>query len=336
MQHPTRYYPHTRLRRLRTHAFSRNLVREHHLTTHDLIYPVFIVPGMSQCEPVVSMPGIFRLSLDNLLEELKEVAQLGIQAIALFPVIPPEDKTPSGEAAYDAQGLIPTAIRAIKTAFPSLGVITDIALDPYTTHGQDGLVNSAGEIVNDTTIEALVQLALCHAQAGADMVAPSDMMDGRVGAIRTALEAHGFHHTAILAYSAKYASHCYGPFRDAVGSQEALAGASKETYQMDPANALEALHEVALDISEGADIVMVKPGLPYLDIVYRVKETFGVPTFVYQVSGEYSMLKCAAAAGVINEEKTVLEMLTAFKRAGADAILTYYAKEVARWLVRGS
>lgn len=323
-------YPQTRLRRLRTHEFTRRLVREHHLSVDDLIYPMFIVPGKEICEPILSMPGIERFSLDNLLKELEMITSLRIPAIALFPVIPPEQKTPDGEAAFAPDGLIPTAIKAIKSAFPGLGVITDIALDPYTTHGQDGLIDAQGRILNDETVAALVRLALCHAQAGADIVAPSDMMDGRIGAIRQALEQHGFHHTSILAYSAKYASHFYGPFRDAVGSAGALKGASKETYQMDPANAAEALHEVALDIEEGADIVMVKPGMPYLDIIYRVKTKFEIPTFAYQVSGEYSMLKLAAQASLIDEKKAVLEALTAFKRAGADAILTYYAKEVAQ------
>lgn len=324
-----REYPHTRLRRLRSHDFSRRLVREHALNVDDLIYPMFIVPGAQIRQPIPSMPGVERLSLDQLLQDLADVVRLKIPAIALFPVIPAEEKTPEGEAAFSSTGLIPTAIKAIKNAFPSLGVITDIALDPYTTHGQDGLIDADGRIINDETNAALVRLALCHAAAGADMVAPSDMMDGRIGAIRQALEAHGFHHTAILAYSAKYASHFYGPFRDAVGSGVALKGASKETYQMDSANALEALHEVSMDIAEGADIIMVKPGMPYLDIIYRVKETFGMPTFAYQVSGEYSMLKLAAQAGLIDEKKAVMEALTAFKRAGADAILTYYAKEVA-------
>ncbi|MFI4955904.1 MAG: porphobilinogen synthase [Gammaproteobacteria bacterium] len=327
-----RHFPETRLRRLRSHAFSRRLVREHSLTVDDLIYPMFIVPGQGMSEPIPSMPGVNRLSLDHVLHELTSITALGIPAIALFPVIPADQKTPNGEAAYDPTGLIPTAIRAIKSAFPEMGVITDIALDPYTTHGQDGLINAQGEILNDETNAALVRLALCHAEAGADMVAPSDMMDGRIGAIRQAFEAHGFHHTGILAYSAKYASHFYGPFRDAVGSAQALKGANKQTYQMDPANALEALQEIALDLNEGADIVMVKPGLPYLDIIYRVKEKFGVPTFAYQVSGEYSMLKLAAAAGLCDEKKTVLETLIAFKRAGADAIFTYYAKDVAVWL----
>ena len=327
-----RHFPNTRLRRLRSLAFSRRLVRELVLTVDDLICPIFIVPGEDMSEPVASMPGVNRRSLDRVLHEVKTLSDLGIPAIALFPVIPTEQKTPNGEAAYASTGLIPTAIRAIKTAFPEMGVITDIALDPYTTHGQDGLINAEGEILNDETNAALVRLALCHAEAGADMVAPSDMMDGRIGAIRQAFEAHGFHHTGILSYSAKYASHFYGPFRDAVGSAQALKGADKQTYQMDPANSNEALHEIALDLAEGADIVMVKPGLPYLDIIYRVKEKFGVPTFAYQVSGEYSMLKLAAAAGLCDEKNIVLETMMAFKRAGADAIFTYYAKQIAQWL----
>jgi porphobilinogen synthase len=327
-----RHFPNTRLRRLRSHDFKRRLVRENVLTANDLICPIFIIPGEDTSEPVTSMPGVNRLSLDLVLKEVDTLSALGVPAIALFPVIPTEQKTPHGEAAFDPNGLIPTAIRAIKTAFPEMGVITDIALDPFTTHGQDGLINAQGEILNDETNAALVRLALCHAQAGADMVAPSDMMDGRIGAIRQAFEAQGFLHTGILAYSAKYASHFYGPFRDAVGSAQALKGADKQTYQMDPANAVEALQEIALDLAEGADIVMVKPGLPYLDIIYRVKEKFGVPTFAYQVSGEYSMLKLAVAAGLCDEKKTVLETMLAFKRAGADAIFTYYAKDIAQWL----
>ena len=327
-----RHFPNTRLRRLRSQDFSRRLVREHALTVNDLIYPMFIVPGEGISEPVPSMPGVNRLSLDLVLNEIATLSNLGIPAIALFPVIPVDQKTPDGEVAFASTGLIPTAIRAIKTAFPKMGVITDIALDPYTTHGQDGLINAQGEILNDETNAALVRLALCHAEAGVDMVAPSDMMDGRIGAIRQAFEKHGFHHTGILAYSVKYASHFYGPFRDAVGSAQALKGADKQTYQMDPANTREAFHEIALDLAEGADIVMVKPGLPYLDIIYRVKEKFGVPTFAYQVSGEYSMLKLAANAGLCDEQKTVLETMLAFKRAGADAIFTYYAKEIAEWL----
>lgn len=321
-----------RPRRMRQQEFSRRLMREHHLSVDDLIYPVFILSGQQREEPVVSMPGVVRQSLDGLLRTAQTCVDLGIPAIALFPVIDASLKSLDAEQAYDPEGLVPQAIRALKQAFPDLGIITDIALDPYTTHGQDGIINAAGEVLNDETVAILVRQALCHAEAGADIVAPSDMMDGRVGAIRDALEAHGYIHTRILAYSAKYASHFYGPFRDAVGSAANLAGANKETYQMDPANGDEAIREVALDIEEGADMVMVKPGMPYLDILWRVKQEFGMPTLAYHVSGEYAMLKAAAQQGWIDEKACVMEAMLSFKRAGADAILTYYALQVASWL----
>ncbi|QSA96277.1 porphobilinogen synthase [Methylococcus sp. EFPC2] len=325
-------HPFTRPRRLRRNDFSRRLVREHRLTADDLIYPVFILEGEGRREPVSSMPGVERLSLDLLLREAESAFQLGIPALALFPVTPTERKSLDAEEAYNPEGLAQRAVRALKRALPELGIITDVALDPFTSHGQDGLVDESGYVVNDATVEVLVKQALSHAEAGADVVAPSDMMDGRVGAIRRALEAGGHVNTRILAYSAKYASSFYGPFRDAVGSAANLGGGNKYSYQMDPANSDEALREVALDLQEGADMVMVKPGLPYLDIVRRVKETYGVPTFVYQVSGEYAMLKAAAQAGWLDEKATVLESLLAFKRAGADAILSYFAPQVARWL----
>lgn len=325
-------YPSVRPRRMRRDAFSRRLMREHALTVDDMIWPVFIIEGQNTREAVPSMPGVERLSLDQLLEEAKQALQLGIPAIALFPVTPTAVKTADGREAYNPDGLAQRAVRALKTAVPDLGIITDVALDPFTTHGQDGLVDENGYVINDATIEVLVRQALSHAEAGADVVAPSDMMDGRVGAIRRALEQAGFVNTRILAYSAKYASSFYGPFRDAVGSAANLAGGDKYSYQMDPANSDEALREVALDLAEGADMVMVKPGMPYLDIVQRVKQKFGAPTFVYQVSGEYAMLKAAAQNGWLDERKTVLESLLAFKRAGADGVLTYFAKDVARWL----
>ena len=321
-----------RPRRLRKDHFSRRLVRENHLRVDDLIYPVFVLAGEGRREAVAAMPGVDRLSIDLLLDEAKIAFDLGIPAIALFPVIASDLKTDDAAEAFNPDGLVQQAVRALKSALPALGVITDVALDPFTLHGQDGLTDDAGYILNDETVAILAKQALSHAEAGADIVAPSDMMDGRIGAIRHALEAEGYIHTQILAYSAKYASHFYGPFRDAVGSAANLAGASKETYQMDPANGDEALHEVALDIDEGADLVMIKPGMPYLDIVYRVKTTFQKPTFVYQVSGEYAMLKAAAQHGWLDERATVMESLVAFKRAGADAILTYFAKDVARWL----
>lgn len=324
-------YPHTRLRRMRRDAFSRRLMREHRLSADDLIYPVFVheLPGRAA---VGSMPGIERLSIDELLTVADEAVALGIPALALFPVTAPEAKSLDAAAAWDPDGLAQRAVRALKARHPGLGVITDVALDPYTSHGQDGLLDASGYVTNDATVEALVKQALSHAAAGADVVAPSDMMDGRIGAIRAALEAAGHVHVRVLAYSAKYASAFYGPFRDAVGSAGALGKADKYTYQMDPANTDEALREVALDLEEGADMVMVKPGLPYLDIVHRVKQRFGAPTFVYQVSGEYAMLKAAAANGWLDERATALESLLAFKRAGADAILTYYALDAARWI----
>jgi porphobilinogen synthase len=325
-------HPQTRPRRLRSHDCIRRLVREHEFTVNDLIYPLFIVPGQGQSIPVASMPGIERLSLDKLLQEAEQCLALGIPAIALFPVLSDEVKTLDAVHAYDDEGLVQRAVRALKAEFPALGVMTDVALDPYTTHGQDGLLNSEGDILNDETVEVLVKQALSHARAGADLVGPSDMMDGRIGAIRQAFENEGFIHTKILSYAAKYASSYYGPFRDAVNSSKALGKANKNTYQMDPANTDEALREVALDLEEGADIVMVKPGLPYLDVIHRVKTTFKVPTFAYHVSGEYAMLKAAAAQGWIQEEAAVMEAMLCFKRAGADAVLTYYAKKIARWL----
>ena len=325
-------FPARRPRRLRKHDFSRRLVRENVLTVDDLIYPIFVLEGENRREAVASMPGIERLSLDLLLQEAAELVALGIPAIALFPVVGQEHKSLDAEAAWDDDGLVPRVVRALKAAHPQLGIITDVALDPYTTHGQDGIIDERGYVLNDITTQALVQQALCHARAGADVVAPSDMMDGRIGAIRLALEANGFVDTQIMAYSAKYASHYYGPFRDAVGSAANLGKSSKETYQMDPANGDEALHEVGQDIAEGTDMVMVKPGMPYLDIVRRVKTEFGVPTFAYHVSGEYAMLKAAAANGWLDERKCVMETMIGFKRAGADGVLTYYAPQIARWL----
>ena len=325
-------FPARRLRRLRQHDFSRRLVRENVLTVDDLIYPVFVLEGENRREAVASMPGIERLSLDLLLQEAAELVALGIPAIALFPVVGQEQKSLDAEAAWDDNGLVPRVVRALKAAHPQLGIITDVALDPYTTHGQDGIIDEHGYVLNDITTQALVRQALCQARAGADVVAPSDMMDGRIGAIRQALEANGFVNTQIMAYSAKYASHYYGPFRDAVGSAANLGKSSKETYQMDPANGDEALHEVGLDIAEGADMVMVKPGMPYLDVVRRVKDQYGVPTFAYQVSGEYAMHMAAIQNGWLKERETILESLICFKRAGADGILTYFAKRVAQWL----
>ncbi|TAN49441.1 MAG: porphobilinogen synthase [Methylococcaceae bacterium] len=325
-------YPLLRPRRMRFAGFSRRLMREHALTAGDLIYPLFVVDGDNQREPVASMPGVERLSIDLLLREAESAYLLGVPAVALFPVTQAACKTADGREAFNPEGLLQRAVRALKAAVPELGVITDVALDPFTTHGQDGLIDDAGYVVNDATVEVLVRQALSHAEAGADVVAPSDMMDGRIGAIRQALEAAGHVNTRILAYSAKYASSFYGPFRDAVGSAGNLAGGDKYSYQMDPANSDEALREVALDIAEGADMVMVKPGMPYLDIVYRVKQRFGMPTFAYQVSGEYAMLKAAAQNGWLDERRCVLESLLAFKRAGADGILTYFAKDVAQWL----
>jgi len=324
-------YPYTRPRRMRRDDFSRRLMREHVLGCDDLILPVF-VHGLDGRAGIASMPGVERVSIDELLHVAEQASELRIPAIALFPVTPDEDKTDDAAAAWHEDGLAQRAVRALKARFPQLGVITDVALDPYTSHGQDGLIDADGYVLNDETVEALVKQALSHADAGADVVAPSDMMDGRIGDIRFALEECGHVHTRILAYSAKYASSFYGPFRDAVGSAASLGRADKKTYQMDPANSDEALREVALDLEEGADMVMVKPGLPYLDIVRRVKEEFGAPTFVYQVSGEYAMLKAAAANGWLDERSCALEALTSIKRAGADGILTYYALDAARWL----
>ena len=325
-------YPGTRMRRMRHDEFSRCLMRENQISVADLIYPVFLLEGEAQREPVASMPGIERLSIDALLSEAREIHELGIPAIALFPVVGEENKSLDAQEAYNPEGLAQRAVRALKQAVPGLGVITDVALDPFTTHGQDGLLDEHGYVLNDETVEVLVKQALSHAKAGADIVAPSDMMDGRIGAIRAALEQAGQRNTRILAYAAKYASSFYGPFRDAVGSAANLAGADKYSYQMDPANSDEAMREVALDLEEGADMVMVKPGMPYLDIVRRVKDEFAVPTFAYQVSGEYAMLKAAAQQGWLDEQAVVMESLLCFKRAGADAILTYYAKTVGHWL----
>lgn len=329
------YFPATRLRRMREHDFSRRLMAEHQLTVNDLIYPMFIIEGDNERQAIASMPGIERVTLDLLLAEARELADLGIPAIALFPVTPQDKKSLDAAEAWNPQGLAQRAVRLLKAHVPELGVITDVALDPFTTHGQDGIIDNSGYVLNDITTEALVKQALSHAEAGADIVAPSDMMDGRIGAIREALEAAGFVNTRILAYSAKYASSYYGPFRDAVGSASNLKGGNKKNYQMDPANSNEALREVAQDLDEGADMVMVKPGMPYLDIVRRVKDEFGVPTFAYQVSGEYAMHMAAIQNGWLAEQPVVLESLLAFKRAGADGILTYFAKKVAIWLKQG-
>jgi len=328
-------YPATRMRRMRRDEFSRRLMRETQLSSADLIYPVFVLDGEGRREPVASMPGIERLSIDLLLDEAAEIHELGIPAIALFPVTPLERKAEDACEAFNPEGLAQRAVRALKAGLPELGVITDVALDPFTTHGQDGLIDACGYVLNDETVEVLVKQALSHAEAGADIVAPSDMMDGRVGAIRTALEAAGQRNTRILAYAAKYASSFYGPFRDAVGSAANLGGGNKYSYQMDPANSDEALREVALDLAEGADMVMVKPGMPYLDIIRRVKDEFGVPVFAYQVSGEYAMLKAAAQNGWLDERAVVLESLLSFKRAGTDAILSYFAKAAGHWLQDG-
>ena len=325
-------FPAIRMRRMRRDTFSRNLMRENHVTASDLIYPVFIVDGENRVEPVASMPGVERMSLDKLLEVAKDCVQLGIPVMALFPSIDQSLKTEDGVEATNPDGLIPRAIRALKQACPELGILTDIALDPYTSHGQDGLIDETGYVLNDETTAMLVCQALAHAAAGADIVAPSEMMDGRIGAIRAALESNGFIYTRIMAYSAKYASAFYGPFRDAVGSSGNLGKSNKANYQMDPANSNEALREVALDLAEGADMVMVKPGMPYLDIVRRVKDEFKVPTFAYQVSGEYAMIKAASINGWIDHDKTMMEAILAFKRAGADGILTYFARDVARLL----
>ena len=321
-----------RPRRMRKDEFSRRLMREHHLRTDDLIYPVFVIEGHQKEEEIPSMPGIKRQSIDLIIDTAKECFKLGIPAIALFPVIDAKLKTEDAKEAYNSEGLIPRAVALLKKQVPDLGVITDVALDPYTRHGQDGLIDGAGYVLNDETVEVLIKQALSHAKAGADIVAPSDMMDGRIGKIREALEKEGLIHTKILAYSAKYASSFYGPFRDAVGSAKNLGESDKNSYQMDPANTDEALTEVELDINEGADMVMVKPGMPYLDIVYRVKTTFGVPTYAYQVSGEYAMLKAASQNSWLDEKAVVMESLLAFKRAGADGILSYYSMEVARWI----
>ncbi|VFN02991.1 MAG: porphobilinogen synthase [Candidatus Kentron sp. G] len=327
-----RTFPRARLRRMRRDGFSRRLMRETSLTPDDLIYPLFILEGTGRREPVASMPGIERLSVDLLLEEAQELVRLGLPAIALFPVIPQDKKSSDAREAWNPDGLVQQAVRRLKREFPEFGIITDVALDPFTIHGQDGLIDDSGYVLNDITVDALVKQAISHAEAGADIVAPSDMMDGRIGAVRDALEAADHHNTRILAYSAKYASAFYGPFRDAVGSAANLSGGNKYSYQMDPANTDEALQEVALDLDEGADIVMIKPGMPYLDIVRRVKDRFGVPTFVYQVSGEYAMIRAAAQNGWLDERQIVLEALLGLKRAGADAILTYFAKQVAGWL----
>ena len=322
-------WPATRLRRMRRDDFSRRLMRENTLTVDDLIYPVFVLEGKNQTETVASMPGVERMSVDLLVREAEELARLGVPAMALFPVTPAEVKTLDGQEAWNPDGLAQRAVRAIKAAVPEMGVITDGALDPFTTHGQDGIIDDSGYVLNDVTVEALVKQALSQAEAGADVIAPSDMMDGRIGAIRDALEANGHIHTRIMAYSAKYASAYYGPFRDAVGSAGNLGKADKTTYQMDPANSDEALHEIALDLAEGADMVMVKPGMPYLDVVRRVKDEFKVPVYAYQVSGEYAMHMAAFQNGWLDQDKVMMESLLAFKRAGADGILTYFAKAAA-------
>jgi len=332
MQHNNIIFPKTRMRRMRYHDFSRRLMRENQLSVNDLIYPLFVIEGDKQRESIASMPGVERLSIDLILEEAAEAYQLGIPAIALFPVTSAEKKSDDAREAYNPDGLAQRCVRALKKALPELGIITDVALDPFTSHGQDGLINAEGYVINDETVEVLCKQALSHAQAGVDVVAPSDMMDGRIGAIRNTLETNGHINTQILAYSAKYASSFYGPFRDAVGSAGNLGSGNKHSYQMDPANSNEALREIQLDLDEGADMIMVKPGMPYLDIIRRAKEQFAVPTFAYQVSGEYAMLKAASMNGWLDEKQVVLESLLAFKRAGSDAILTYYAKSVAQWL----
>ncbi|KUJ82743.1 porphobilinogen synthase [Microbulbifer flavimaris] len=329
---PRGAYPHTRMRRLRAQDFSRRMVREHQLTTDDLILPLFVIEGRGETQQVASMPGVERLTVDLLAEKAKALVTLGIPAVALFPVVDPAHKSEDARAAYDKDGLAQRAVRTLKEAAPELGVITDVALDPFTSHGQDGLMDQSGYIVNDDTVEVLVQQALSHAEAGTDVVAPSDMMDGRIGAIRAALEQNGYVNTMIMSYAAKYASAYYGPFRDAVGSAGNLKGGSKASYQMDPANGAEALHECALDLAEGADMIMVKPGMPYLDVVTRVKTELQVPTFAYQVSGEYAMHCAAFENGWLAREPVILESLLAFKRAGADGILTYFAEEAARLL----
>ena len=325
-------FPHTRMRRMRSAEFSRRLMRENHLDVGDLIYPAFVVEGKKQRQPVSSMPGIERLSTDLLLNEVESLVKLGVPALALFPVIDESRKSLLAEEAWSEEGLVQATVKALKSEFPDLGIICDVALDPYTTHGQDGILDGNGYVINDESVAALVRQACSQAAAGADVVAPSDMMDGRIGQIRQALEKSGALNTRILAYSAKYASSFYGPFRDAVGSAGNLKGADKYSYQMDPANSDEALHEVALDLAEGADMVMIKPGMPYLDIVQRVKQELKAPTFVYQVSGEYAMIKAATDQGWLEERATVMESLLAFKRAGADGILSYFTPQVARWL----
>ncbi|GGN33036.1 MULTISPECIES: porphobilinogen synthase [Marinomonas] len=325
-------FPYTRMRRMRKNDFSRRLMREHHLTADDLIYPMFILEGSNVRQAIPSMPNIERLSIDLLLEEAKELVELGIPTIALFPVIDSDKKSLLAEESYNPNGLVQRAVRALKEAFPELGVLTDVALDPYTTHGQDGIIDDSGYVLNDITVDTLVKQALSHAQAGADIVAPSDMMDGRIGEIRDELEAEGFVNTLIMAYAAKYASAYYGPFRDAIGSSGNLGKGNKFTYQIDPANSNEAIREVMLDIEEGADMVMVKPGMPYLDIVRRVKTELEVPTFAYQVSGEYAMHMAAFQNGWLDKDTVMMESLLAFKRAGADGILTYFAKDAARLL----
>jgi len=326
------HYPMVRMRRMRRDDFSRRLMRESRLSVDDLIYPMFVLEGKSQREAIPSMPGVERVSIDELLKEADELVALGVPAVALFPVTPTEAKSLDAREAFNPEGLAQRAVRALKDAHPELGVITDVALDPFTTHGQDGLIDNAGYVMNDETVEVLIKQAISHAEAGANIVAPSDMMDGRIGAIREALEANGHIHTRILAYAAKYASSFYGPFRDAVGSAANLGAGNKYTYQMDPANSDEALWEVGMDLDEGADMVMIKPGMPYLDIVRRVKDQFGAPTYVYQVSGEYAMLMAAAQNGWLDEKAVIMESLLGFKRAGADGVLTYFAKRVARWL----
>ncbi|KHN53119.1 porphobilinogen synthase [Pectobacterium fontis] len=325
-------FPGRRMRRIRRHDFSRRLVSENQLTVNDLIYPVFVMEGTNHRQEVPSMPGVYRMTIDVLLKEAEEIAKLGVPVLSLFPVIEADKKSLYAEEAYNPDGLVPRAIRALKDAVPELGLLTDVALDPYTTHGQDGIIDEDGYVVNDVTKELLVRQALSHAEAGAEIIAPSDMMDGRIGAIRETLEAQKFVNTQIMAYSAKYASCYYGPFRDAVGSAGNLKGGNKKTYQMDPANSDEALQEIAQDLQEGADMVMVKPGMPYLDVVRRVKDTFGVPTFAYQVSGEYAMHMAAIQNGWLQEQPVVMESLLCFKRAGADGVLTYFAKRVAQWL----
>jgi porphobilinogen synthase len=330
--HSNRSFPTTRLRRMRHDDFSRRMMRENHLTADNLILPVFVLDGENRNEAIASMPGVNRQSLDQLFYTAEQAVKLGVPALAIFPVIEQDLKTLDAAEAWNPNGLVPRVVRELKARFPELGLITDGALDPYTIHGQDGIIDANGYVLNEETVAALMKQALCHAEAGVDIIAPSDMMDGRIGAIRKALDADDFINTRIMAYSAKYASAFYGPFRDAVGSAANLGKADKKTYQMDPANLNEALHEVALDLAEGADMVMVKPGMPYLDVVRRVKDEFAAPTFVYQVSGEYAMLKAAAQNGWLNEEAVVLESLMGFKRAGADGILTYFALDAARWL----